>query len=292
MAVQGSTTGQLENASKEMISMARFTEEHNMPAVSLVEPFTLGKGMDTLVVPKVGQMSMLYLNETEENTNEQDIGMTTISVQGSIAGAKVILTDTLLRQNSQNLWKIVGRQMGDGMARFKDDAVTGLYGALNGGTDLGSAGRVLSSVNAINVVATAKADKYGNRLYVNHHPVTIMRLSRDLGVIGSGTVRPIPSGFSSNRLNNYWSGIKLSTVGFFEDGEISRDSSDDAIGVIADKGALGILMAVAMRRERERKPGIGEGAWMLHVTSNFAAFEIDDSKGAPITMDAANPATT
>ena len=50
---QTSTTGSLENASREMIVSARFTEEHNAPCMELVEKFTLQSGNDTLIVPKV-----------------------------------------------------------------------------------------------------------------------------------------------------------------------------------------------------------------------------------------------
>ena len=41
---QTSTTGSLENASREMITSARYTEEHNAPCMELVEKFTLQKG--------------------------------------------------------------------------------------------------------------------------------------------------------------------------------------------------------------------------------------------------------
>ena len=50
---QTSTTGSLENASREMITSARYTEEHNAPCMELVEKFSLQKGSDTLIVPKV-----------------------------------------------------------------------------------------------------------------------------------------------------------------------------------------------------------------------------------------------
>ena len=41
---QTATTGNLENAQRIIISSARFTEEHNAPAVALTEQFKLPKG--------------------------------------------------------------------------------------------------------------------------------------------------------------------------------------------------------------------------------------------------------
>ena len=292
MAVQTSATGQLENAAREMIARARYTEEHNAPCMELIEKFTLEQGSDTLVIPKVGQMTMMGINEGQENTNEQDIGMTTISVQPSIVGAKVIITDRLLRQNTQNIWTIVGKQMGDAMARRKDTDIIALFSALNGGTSLGAAGAAFSSANAVSCIGVARTGKYGTDLAFVMHPNSLLRLNRDLMVIGSGQIRPIPSGFSADRLSKFFDGIVLSGIPFFHDGNITRDTSDDAIGALFDKGALGILQSVAMRKEKERKPGIGDGAWALHVTADYGAFEIDDTKGAPCTYDAVNPATS
>ena len=48
---QPATTGNLENAQKTIIAAARYTEEHNAPAMALIEKFTLGKGEKTVTVP-------------------------------------------------------------------------------------------------------------------------------------------------------------------------------------------------------------------------------------------------
>ena len=100
---QTSATGNLENASREMISTARYTEEHSAPILNLVEKFTLQKGSDTLIVPKVGQMTVGALTEGQDLIDEEEIGMSTVSVQASEVGAKIIITDKLLRENSQQI---------------------------------------------------------------------------------------------------------------------------------------------------------------------------------------------
>ena len=243
---QISTTGQLENASREMIATARYTEEHNAPAVELVEKFTLERGSDTLVIPKVGQMTISNLTEGQDMVDEEEIGMTTVSVTTGEVGAKIIVTDKLLRQNSQAIWNIIGRQMGDGMARKKDEDILSLFTSLNGGTTFGAAAASFSSANATSAIGKAKTAKFGSDIRVVVHPNQMLNLNKELSTIGSGTIRPIPTGFSATRLENFWTGIRLSGVPFFEDGNITRDSSDDAIGAIFDKGALGVLTSLRL----------------------------------------------
>ena len=290
MAVQGSTTGQLENASLEMIGKARYTMEHNAPNLALVRKFTLESGHDTMVIPKVGQMTFTNINETEQNTNEMDIGMTTASVGTSIVGGKVIITDTLLRQNTQDIWSIVGTQIGDAATRRMEADIIALYSALNGGTSLGAAGAVFNVGNVMNCIAYAKTNKFGSGLRVVHHPNAILRLSKDLTTLGSN--RPIPDGFSASRLRNFFTGIVLGGVAFFETGNIDPDSNDDGIGTIMHKDALGVLQGGAIRRRKDRDESIGEGAWVLYVTHRYTAFELDDSLGAAMTYSAATPATS
>ena len=286
---QTSTTGSLENASREMITTARYTEEHNAPCMELVEKFTLQKGSDTLIVPKVGQMSVSALLEGQDLVDEEEIGMSTVSVQASEVGAKIIITDKLLRENTQQIWQIVGRQLGEAMARKKDEDVLSLFSALNGGTALGAAAADFSLVNAASCIGVAKAEKYGSDLRIVHHPNAILKLNKDLTGSASGTLRPIPSGFSEDRLGPFWTGLRLSGVPFFEDGNIDTDANGDGYGAIFDKGALGVLTSVAMNREKQRDASLR--ATEMVITSDYSAFEIDDTRGASLFYDIANPAT-
>ena len=48
---QTSTTGNLENAQGIILSSARYTEEHNAPALALIEQFSLPSGAKTVTVP-------------------------------------------------------------------------------------------------------------------------------------------------------------------------------------------------------------------------------------------------
>ena len=288
---QTSATGNLENASREMISTARYTEEHSAPILNLVEKFTLQKGSDTLVIPKVAQMTISDLTEGQDIVDTEEIGMSTVSVTPSEVGGKVIITYKLLRQNSQNIWRVVGRQLGEGMARKKDSDLAALFSALNGGTALGAAGDQFSAAKASRVVAVAKANKYGQNLRAVMHPNQIYRASADLSTVGSAATvsNPIASGASQDQLKDYFR-FSISGVNFYEDGNITVDSCGDADGAIFDQGALGILTSVSMMTEREKD--ISLRAWEMVVTADYIAFEIDDERGAPLEYDANDPSTS
>ena len=60
---QTATTGNLENASRTIIAASRYTEEHNAPAMALIEKFRLQKGSRQITVPKVSQMTVSDLTD-------------------------------------------------------------------------------------------------------------------------------------------------------------------------------------------------------------------------------------
>ena len=286
---QTATTGNLEKAQKTIIATARYTEEHNAPAMALIESMNLPKGASTVTVPKVGQMSMSDLVDGQDIIDEEEIGMTTVDLTASEVGAKIILTDKLVRQMAQNVFSIKGRQLGDGMARKKDTDVHALYSGLNGGTTLGAAGGTVTLAKIAGAIAYTKANKFGSQVYILQHPNAVYQIAAT--AVTASTTYPVPAGWSSDLLGNFFSGLRpLNGVPIFEDGNLSIDSSDDAIGVIAAKDALVVLNSVDTRTERQRDVSLR--ATEVVMTADYGVFELDDSRGAPLTYDASAPATS
>jgi len=282
------TTGNLENAQNIIITAARFTEEHNAPAMALIEQMNLPKGAKQVTVPKVGQMTISDLQDGFDIVDDEEIGMTTVDLTASEVGAKVILTDKLIRQSANNIFSIVGRQLGDAMARKKDTDVHALYSGLNGGTTFGGSVS-MSLANVAGAIANAKGQKFGSQIYILQHPFATFDIA-NTAVTATGAAAGIPDGFATDLLNNFFSNIRpLNGVPIFEDGNLSVDSSDDAVGVIADKSALGVLKSVDTRTERQRDASMR--ATEIIITADYGVFEIDDSKGAPLTFDASAPAS-
>lgn len=288
---QTATTGNLENAQKIIISSARYTEEHNAPALALIEQFSLPKGAKTVTVPKVGSMSMSDLVDGQDIIDEEEIGMTTIDLTASEVGAKVILTDKLVRQSANNVFSIIGRQMGDGMARKKDTDVIALYTGLNGGTALGADGRSFNAANVHAIISNAKANKFGSQLYILHHPNAVATLSKEAATT-AGNNAEISSGWSADLLSNFYSGLRpINGVPIFEDGNIEKTGSvDSGYGVIADKTALAALTSVDTRTERQRDASLR--ATEIVMTADYGVFELDDTKGAAIQFEMGDLATS
>ena len=284
---QTATTGNLENAQKTIIAAARYTEEHNAPAMALIEKFTLGKGEKTVTVPKVGQMSMSDLVDGQDIIDEEEIGMTTVDLTAAEVGAKIILTDKLIKQSSPNIMAIIGRQLGDGMARKKDNDVTALYSGFS--TDVGASGRDMDIANVAAAVAIAKGSNYGSQIYINHHPFAVFDLAKEAA--GTAATYPMTPGWSQDLLGNFWSGIRpIFGVPIFEDGNITRTTAAATVGVIADKSALAVLMSTDTRTERQRDASLR--ATEVVITADYGVFELDDSRGAGFTLDSTTPATT
>ena len=287
---QTATTGNLENASKIIIAAARYTEEHNAPAMALIEQFNLPKGAKQVTVPKVGQMQVDDLTDGVDIIDDQEIGMTTVDLTAAEVGAKVILTDKLVREQQNNVFTIIGKQLGDAMARKKDTDVHSLYSSLNGGTTLGAATKFMKASNVQGAITYAKANKFGSQIYILHHPNSVAYLSKEAATVASSGSAELSSGWSADLLKDFWSGLRpMNGVSIFEDGNLSVDSSDDATGVIADKTAMAVLKSVDTRTERQRDASLR--ATEVVITSDYGVFELDDSRGAGLIFDAAALAT-
>jgi len=277
---QAATTGKLENAQKIMIAAARYTEEHNAPMMALTEQFALKNGEKQVTVPKVAQMSMGDLVDGQDIIDEEEIGMTTVDLTAAEVGARVVLTDKLVRQSVPNVFQMVGRQLGEGMARKKDTDVQALYENLNDGTDLGATTKLLSAVNLTGCIAFAKANKFGSKVYVVHHPNAIAEFVKSAAITPSAAA-PVPSGWTSELLKDFFVGLRpLNGVPLFEAGNIPEDSNGDGYGCIADQGAMATLTSVKMRTERERDASL-RGTEVV-ITADYGVFELDNDRGAPM----------
>ncbi len=288
--VQTATTGNLASAQRIVIEQARYTAEHNAPMLQLVEKFRLGKGEKQIDVPKVGQFTAVAVGDGVDITDEQDIGMTITTLTTSEVGMKIVLTDKLLRQMNEDTFKIVGRQAGDAMARKKDNDLTALFSSLNGGTDLGAAGRDMELGNygvLINFMRAASAPKPWQ---VVHHPGALTAFALSTfgfagGAPGGAAGAALQSDLANKMLMDFFA-FTVSGVPAFHDGNLTVDSSDDTVGAIFSKNALAYAESVEYNQETERDASLraSELVW----TSDYGVFELDDTYGAPATFNTAH----
>ena len=283
---QTSTSGNLQNMSRIMLAAARYTEEHNAPMVGLIEKFNLGKGEFQLTIPKVGQMDAEDLVEGVDMVDSEDIDVSTVTATTAEVGLKVIITDTLVQQNNEDVFRIIGRQMGDAMARKKDTDIISLFSGFS--TALGADDRDLLLSNASAIIANAKANKFGNDIFVVHHPNAIWKLASSIG--NTLATYPLPDAFNNPAVSDYYTGVKIAGVPFFEDGNIPVISGSlSGYGFIGARDAMGHLAARERREERDRD--ISLRAFEVVITEDYAVFEVDDSKGASARYEIGDPVT-
>ena len=291
MATQTATTGNLEKAQNIIIAQSRYTMEHNMPTANLVEHFKLGKGNKQLTVPKVGQMTADDLVDGVDMIASEEIGLTTTDLTTAEVGLKVILTYKLLNQFNEDVFRMIGRQMGDAMARKKERDLQALFAGLNGGTTLGADGNLLSLRAAAGCVVFATSNKFPNPVSVVHHPNAIGNLSITATAIGSATFfAGILQGLSEELLRNFW-GIRINGVNFFHSGEIDKISgTDSGYGAVFSKSSMCIIEGWAPMVEREKD--ISLRGWEIVITSDYGVFELDDTYGAPMRYEVGQLSTT
>ena len=275
---QTSTTGNLQKMSRIMLTKARYTEEHNMPVVALIDRINLANGHYQLDIPKVAQMTASDLVDGEDFLDSEEISPSIVSATAAEVGIKVIVTDRLLRQNNESVFSIIGRQMGEAMARKKDTDAIALFSGFS--TSYGADDALFNLANISGVIGNAKNNLIGTDFIV-HHPLAVWKMTSTVNnLLGTYT---LPDAFQKPPVKEFWSGIKLSGVPIFEDGNISKNSNDSGYGVIASKDAMGYLVASGKTERRQRDESLR--ATEVVIVEEYGMFEADDSRGAALLYD-------
>ena len=292
MAIQTATTGNLENAQNILLSRARFTAENNAPSIALLEQFILPQGAKQVTVPKVGQATFSLLQDGIDMTDTQDIGMTTTDLTTAERGAKFILTDKLVRQANDNTFAMVGKQLGDGLARIKSTDTIALYTNLNGGTKLGADNIDFEIINAAACIAFARANNFPNPVYIVHHPNAVYQLMASMAIAPETAGDPL-AGSDPERgklLKNFYK-MRFDNVGVFQTADIAVESGvNSGIGVIASEMAMAHLQSVGFSRADERDESL-RGTEVV-VIADYGVFELDDGYGAGIQYEIGAPSTS
>lgn len=294
MAIQAATTGQLEEAQRIAIEQTRYTAEFKAPMKGLVEHMRLQKGEKSITVPKVGQMTAIGLSDGVDLADSEEIGMTTTSLTTSEVGLKVILTDKLVRQENEDVFRIVGRQMGDAMARKADIDLLGLFSGFS--TELGATTRDLELGNLAVCAGYPEANKFPNPVSIVAHPWSIFQVmsSVTLGIAGhtskAGAITnaAFPSDFSQELLKDFYK-FSINGIPVWQDGNITVDGNSDGQGAVFSKEAIVFVESVGFNTERERDASLR--ATELVVTSDYGVFELDDAYGAGMLFQADTPST-
>lgn len=289
MPIQSATTGNLENAQNIILAKARYTQEHNAPVINLFEKFTLSKGAKQITVPKVGQVTFANLTDGVDMTDTADIGMTTVDLTTAEVGCKFILTDKLVRQANDSAFAMVGKQLGDGLARKKNRDGIALFSALNGGTALGADNIDLEIINLGACIAFARANKFPNPVHLVHHPNAVYMCMTSMAIMPETAGDPL-AGADSERsalLKNFYK-MRFDDVGIFQTGDIDKVAGQDSgYGAIFSENACAYVESVGFQRKEQED--ISLRATEIVVVADYGVFELDDAYGAPLLYEIGNP---
>ncbi len=281
MGIQTATASQLEDAQRIAIAQARYTAEHNAPMLQLIEKFSLAQGEKSVTVPLVGQMTALDLTDGVDISGSEDINMTSTSLTVAEIGLKTILTDRLVMQENEDVHKIVGKQMGDAIARKKDNDIISLFTGFSTSA-LGGSGKAFELGNVLEYIAHAKLNKFPAPVYIVQNPAVTMALASSLwgyaNAAGGAAANALPSGLNEKLLRDYFE-FRVGQVAIFQDGNIAVSGSDYT-GCIFSRESMAHLESVAMNTEQQRDASLR--ATELITTATFGVFELNDDYGVSI----------
>ena len=288
MAVGTTTTGSLADSLPTIIAEARIVREQEGVMPQLVEKRTLPEGEGTIW--NEISLAKLTAQDVTENTvldNPQQIEDSLFTIEPTVIAVETLLTDRVARRISKNVFAKIGSLAQNAIQRKKDeDGLTVLDGF---STSLGGAGTTLTSgiISAAKSQISSNTTEPGNPPYRGVlHGFQIKDIQDEI-VAGVGTV-DISSGVTARVFMEGFSGT-ISGVGIFEDGNITIDGSDDAIGGVFAMEAIVLVQGHSPRVETRRRPEIGGGATSLYHYDEYAYGERLDAWGIEILTDATAP---
>jgi hypothetical protein len=289
MAIQTATLGDLEKLSQVLIGEAMFTAEFNAPCVQLIERYTLGKGEYTYRFPKFSQASFSALTDGIDITDSQDFNMTYVDASPSEVGAKFIVTDKCARELKPEMMRVAGRMLGDGMGRKRDEDVIVLFASLD--SAFGADNKYLSSINSSYCVSNMRALKAPNPISVVHHPNAIGYLAIAQMAVGATYWAGFLDETTRKILSNFWRGVVINQVPFFDDGNIAKIAgTDSAYGAIFSKSAMGLVESLAPYTATERDESMR--ATEINMIADYICKEVDGAYGASMRYEIGTNSTS
>jgi hypothetical protein len=264
------TTGSLADSLPTVISSARIIREYEGVVPQLVDKETLGEGIgNTWHEVSFSQLTAQSVTETEELDNPQQLSDTDKAITPVVVGIQTRITDRVAARMSKNALAKTGSLAQNAIQRKKDE--DGLTVLDSGATTASpTAGNVLTSGH----IAAAKYNISSNTTEPGLppyrcvlHGFQIKDIYDEL-VAGVGTYTT-PEGPTARVFST---GFNLPIAGceVYEDGNISIDSSDDAIGGVFSQAAIVLVQGRAPRAVTVRKENIGGGATDVFLYDEYA----------------------
>lgn len=269
-----------------VVAKGRFYAEHDAPMAQLVERFTLRKGERSIVVNRYNTMTAAALTDGVDLIDSEDLTYDTVTLTSSEYGLKVILTDKMIRQHNDDANSVVGKLLGQAMARYRDQQLCALFAGLTTNT-IGAAGTDITLGHIGAAYSILEATPAPKPYVVVVHPYTVKDIWDDL--VQHGANVNVPWGGTSiaeDAVRNYIRGReKLTNMPIIADGNLTPDGGDDVVSGCFNREAFALVTQKDWNVERERDASLR--GFELVCVADEGFFELVDRYAVQMTFDAA-----
>jgi len=270
MATGWTTTGSLADSLDDVRSSARITREFEGVMQHLCDRKTLGEGIGlSWQEITYAQLVAQAITETTELDNPQQISDSLLTITPTVVGVETFLTDRVQARISKIGLAKIGALGQNAIERQKDeDGLTMLDGGAT--TSSPGAGATLTSGHiaaaAYNITSntTEPASKPINCVL---HGFQLKDIFDEL-VAGVGTY-VVNEGPTARVFSNKFS-LPIAGADVYEDGNITIDSNDDAIGGVFAKEAIVLVQGRAPRIVTVRNEKRGGGGNHVYHYDEYA----------------------
>ena len=284
MAVGNTITDSLADSIPTMIAAARIVREFSGVMPNLVDRQRLSENTGTVWNEvSMAKLTAQAVTESTELDNPQQMSDTMLSITPTVIGVHTVLTDRVAMRISANAFAQTGSLAQNAIERKKDeDGLTAIDGA---STEMGTAGLALDTsliAHAVyritsNTNEPAPASSPISAVFHGFQLVDIddQLTTAGIAVVASGGISegqvgaPLTSGIAAETFQNKYRGM-IGGARLYEDGNLSIDSDDDALGGVFSQQGLILVEGRSPYVETKRMPELGGGATALFHYDEYA----------------------
>ena len=273
MAIGETISGSLADSLPSIIADARIIREYDgvWQRTCDVRKLKSNTGLNWQEI-SLAQLVASDITETTENDNPQQIADTLLSVEPTMTQILVKVTDRTYRKIASVVESKMGTLAGNAMARKKDEDYLSLFSTFAATADPGAGqpmtfGHIAAAKSRITSNTTEPAT---GSIFAILHGFQIKDI-QDTLVAGVGTYN-VPEGLTEDTFRIGFQGT-VTGVNVFEDGNITIDTLDDAIGAVHAKEGVVAVMGMSIKTETRRDPSFGGGADEVFMTDEYAFVE-------------------
>ena len=270
MAVGDTTTSAVANSLPVWVSSSRAVREYAAVMPNVVDRVTLGEGIGTSWREiSWEQLTAQSVTESQEMDNPQQLDDTLLTITPSVVGIETIITDRVAMRISKESFRSAGGLAQKAIERKKDEDGLAVFAGAT--TELGSAG----TANTNGTIFAAIARIQGNTTEPGEPPFALvahgfqLKDIQDEVITGVGSATGnVETGFTQEVWHRGLFGF-IGGAQVYPDGNITIDSSDDAVGGIFARRGIILVQGRSPWTDTDRKQ-IGGGATAVFTYDEYA----------------------